>query len=395
MPQTREHLDILELLGVAPRRGGADQGRPGRRRLAGARRRSRCGSTSTGRGFGGLPDHSGLGAHGRRQGSLLAALAGVAGRTGGASRGRTVRLPVDRAFVVEGFGTVVTGTLWQGSFGPVTAWSWSRAAWRPGCATCRCTAKPCRWRSAGQRTAVALAGVSARAGAPRASGCSRPTRLVPSHMIDVRLRVLKDAPKALGHRQRVRFHLGASEVLGRVALLEGETSGAGARCAGPDPARGAGGGRPGRPVRPAVVLAGARVGGGKGSCCPWLRSAGGAQSAALDELRREENGKRRGAAAWPHWRHAQWRGIAGAAARAAGVAPSAHRAGIEETRGRRDAVRRSGGRLLAPRPLPASPSGARGAGRIAGGQPLPVGHHPGRAEEPAWGKKVRRRCSRG
>jgi selenocysteine-specific elongation factor len=42
-------------------------------------------------------------------------------------------------------------------------------------------------------------------------------------MLDVRLRVLRDAAKDLRHRQRVRFHLGASEVLGRVVLLEGES----------------------------------------------------------------------------------------------------------------------------------------------------------------------------
>jgi selenocysteine-specific elongation factor len=74
---------------------------------------------------------------------------------------------------------------------------------------------------AGQRTAVALAGV-AQSQVPRGAWVLAPGSLTPSHMLDVKLRVLADAPRELRHRQRVRFHLGASEILGRVSLLQGD-----------------------------------------------------------------------------------------------------------------------------------------------------------------------------
>ena len=71
---------------------------------------------------------------------------------------------------------------------------------------------------AGQRTAVALAGVP-KENVPRGVWLLAPDTLVPSHMLDVKVRVLPDAAKPLVQRQRVRFHLGASEILGRMALL--------------------------------------------------------------------------------------------------------------------------------------------------------------------------------
>ena len=53
------------------------------------------------------------------------------------------RIPVDRIFSVEGFGTVITGTLIEGTLkvgDPVTVYP---PGWKPACATCRCT--PTTW----------------------------------------------------------------------------------------------------------------------------------------------------------------------------------------------------------------------------------------------------------
>jgi selenocysteine-specific elongation factor len=131
------------------------------------------------------------------------------------------RLPVDRAFVVDGFGTVVTGTLWRGQLKPgdhVTLEPGGRAT-RLRSVEVHGEAVPTAY--AGQRTAIALAGVEKDA-VPRGTWVLAPNTLLPSYMLDVRLRVLADAPKPLMQRQRVRFHLGASELLGRVTILEGE-----------------------------------------------------------------------------------------------------------------------------------------------------------------------------
>ena len=115
MPQTREHLAILDLLQVRRRRGRPDQAgrgpglrlaRPGRGRPA--RRAGRHGAPgSAGRALFG-PHRAGTRPLGCRAGPLLAS---------GAPRrdvGRP-RLPVDRIFTIAGFGTVVTGTLSDGS----------------------------------------------------------------------------------------------------------------------------------------------------------------------------------------------------------------------------------------------------------------------------------------
>ncbi len=220
MPQTREHLDILDLLGV--RRGvvaltKTDLVEPDWLDLAVESVREYLEE----RGFGSFPILPVSARTGEGKEALLVALAEVLGELEERPGERFARLPVDRAFVVEGFGTVVTGTLWQGVIRPA-----DRLVVEPGHVETRVRNVQVHGESvgaalAGQRTAVALAGVP-REAVPRGHWLLTPGALTPSHMIDVRLRVLADAPKGLRHRQRVRFHLGASEVLGRVALLEGD-----------------------------------------------------------------------------------------------------------------------------------------------------------------------------
>jgi selenocysteine-specific elongation factor len=124
--------------------------------------------------------------------------------------------------VKEGFGTVVTGTLWQG-----TLRVGDRLVAEPGEREVRIRNLEVHGEHvdearAGQRTAVALAGAS-REDVPRGHWLLTGGAFRPCHMLDVRLRVLPEAGREIKHRQRVRFHLGASEILGRVALLEGET----------------------------------------------------------------------------------------------------------------------------------------------------------------------------
>ncbi len=130
-----------------------------------------------------------------------------------------LRLPVDRVFSVPGFGTVVTGTIWRGvvSVGDILQ------VW-PGGETARVRSVQVHGESvdtavAGQRAAVALAG--AKAEVRRGMTLSAPGTLSSTTLLDARVRVLPDAPFALSHRLRVRLYTGTAEVIGRVLLLDG------------------------------------------------------------------------------------------------------------------------------------------------------------------------------
>lgn len=220
MPQTREHLDILDLLGVT---AGVialtkiDRVEPDWLDLV----RETVAEHFAARGYGGFPIVPVSSRTGEGREALLAALDEGMAAFQVRPAGRAARLPVDRAFVVEGFGTVVTGTLWRGSIRVG-----DQLVVQPGGHSVRVRNVQVHGRDAelaraGQRTAVSLAGLD-RDEVPRGTWLVAANSLSPAHMLDVRLRVLADAPRPLRHRQRVRFHLGASEILARVALLEGD-----------------------------------------------------------------------------------------------------------------------------------------------------------------------------
>jgi len=127
------------------------------------------------------------------------------------------RLPIDRVFTIRGFGTVVTGTLLSGNLRvgdklvvlPDAVAVTVRGLQVHGEAT--------ETARAGQRVAINLHGVHT-ADLSRGDVLARPGALQPSHVLDVRIDVLPGF--TLKHLQRVRFHHGAAELLGRVALLD-------------------------------------------------------------------------------------------------------------------------------------------------------------------------------
>jgi selenocysteine-specific elongation factor len=130
------------------------------------------------------------------------------------------RLPVDRSFIIEGFGTVVTGTLWRGriSVGDTVAVQPQNLSARVR--SVEVHGAHVETALAGQRTAVSLHGLS-REQVGRGDWLTAPGSLEPARLITVRLNLLPGLSKPLKDRARVRFHLGASEILGRAALLEG------------------------------------------------------------------------------------------------------------------------------------------------------------------------------
>jgi selenocysteine-specific elongation factor len=130
------------------------------------------------------------------------------------------RLPVDRSFVVEGFGTVVTGTLWRGRIRVGDELEIQPRGLKTRVRSVQVHGAQVAEARAGQRTAIALHHVE-RDEAARGQWLLAPGSLTRSKLLTARLSLLANAARPLKDRTRIRFHLGAAEILGRVALLEG------------------------------------------------------------------------------------------------------------------------------------------------------------------------------
>ena len=218
MPQTREHFDICRLLGV---RDGiivltktdlADSEivevvREEVRELAQGSFLEGCkiltASSKTGDGIAGIKE------------ALYQSASTLAVRP----NHQLFRLPIDRAFSIRGFGTVVTGTLTSGEIfkdqeielipGPFP--SRIRGIQVHNASTSRA--------QAGQRTAVNIQGIDLGQ-VRRGMVLTAPRIFRPSQLLDVELRLLPTASRPLKNFIKVRFHQGTSEVLARVALMD-------------------------------------------------------------------------------------------------------------------------------------------------------------------------------
>jgi selenocysteine-specific elongation factor len=221
MPQTREHLAIIDLLGIE--RGvvaltKADLAAPERLDRTATEARALLEGTALSR----APVVPVSSVTGSGIEELLRALEEEVGRIGERDSDGAARLPIDRVFSIEGIGTVVTGTLWSG-----TIRTGDNLLLLPQERAVRVRRvevhdRPVAAASAGNRTAVALHGVS-RDETGRGDWLVAPGRYRTSEMLDVKLRLLEEPAKPLPNRARVRVHLGASEVLGRVVLFKTES----------------------------------------------------------------------------------------------------------------------------------------------------------------------------
>jgi len=128
-------------------------------------------------------------------------------------------LPVDRAFVMKGFGTVVTGSVLSGgvSVGDTVELLPSlravkiRGLQRHG--------KAVETVGPGDRAAINLQGIE-KDQAQRGFVLATPGYFKPTDRIDATLRLLESAPRPLASRSRVRLHVGTSEVMARVATVQ-------------------------------------------------------------------------------------------------------------------------------------------------------------------------------
>jgi len=131
------------------------------------------------------------------------------------------RLPVDRAFVRTGFGTVVTGTLVGGMISEGDRMELLPLGLDVRVRGIQVHGEKVNRAEAGQRVAVNLAGIE-RSDVRRGHVLCAPGFLKPTTSFAARLQVLESWPKEIAHGVRVHVHSGASEVLGRLLLLEGD-----------------------------------------------------------------------------------------------------------------------------------------------------------------------------
>jgi selenocysteine-specific elongation factor len=230
MPQTREHLEILKLLGV--RHGlvaltKADLVDETTREVVALEIRELVkGSFLADAPVVPTSAHTGQGIAELKE--ALAKLCGAVETDRGAE---WFRLPIDRSFVVQGHGTVVTGSVVSGSVAVGDEVEWHKGDG---------TTEPVRVRGLnnhgksaeevhrGQRAAVNLAGVPHEL-IRRGQEIARPGYLVTTRVLTVRLFASAETRHPVKHRLPVRLHVGTAEVMASVSLLDADTLAPGER----------------------------------------------------------------------------------------------------------------------------------------------------------------------
>ena len=214
MPQTREHLDVLRVLGV--RRGvvaltktdAVDEEMVELAELDVAELLESVGFEA--------PVIPVSGVTGAGVDELREALDGLAGGPESDRAGALARLPVDRTFVLKGIGLVATGTLWSGEIHPGDT-LYTGAGCRPRVRSVQNHGRPAEVARAGARTALDLVGIEAAELEPGDVLLSSP---VPAtRTLDTRIQLLENA-FPLKHGIRLRLYHGTRATNARVRLLD-------------------------------------------------------------------------------------------------------------------------------------------------------------------------------
>ena len=222
MPQTREHLAVIDLIGV--KRGvialtkidrvDADRAAAVEAQIANLTVGTsledapimRC-SAITGEGIAALGQH----------------LAGAAGSIEIRKPAGNFRLAADRCFTLQGIGLVVTGTVYSGAVKAGDTLIHSPAGTEVRVRAIRAENREANSATAGQRCALNLTGRKfEKEHVKRGDWILAPEVHAPTHRLDVRLRLLPQEMRPLKQWTPVHFHLAATDVTGRVGLLEGK-----------------------------------------------------------------------------------------------------------------------------------------------------------------------------
>jgi selenocysteine-specific elongation factor len=131
------------------------------------------------------------------------------------------RLAIDRSFIVQGHGTVVTGSVTSGSVRVGEEVEWLPRGEKVRVRSLQNHDQPVEEVHRGQRAAINLAGVH-HEDVIRGQEVATPGYLLPSRVLTVRLHCLSDVKRPIKHRAPIRFHIGTSEIMGTVALLDAD-----------------------------------------------------------------------------------------------------------------------------------------------------------------------------
>ena len=151
--------------------------------------------------------------------ALRAALAALAGRTTPRPSTGVARLPIDRSFVLRGFGTVVTGTLVAGSLGEGDEVEILPGSRRGRIRGLHVHGERVTTAAAGRRVAVNLQGLD-RGEAPRGATLTRRGGLSTTRRLWARVTLVDEAPQALRRGGPLRFHQGTCERAARMRVLD-------------------------------------------------------------------------------------------------------------------------------------------------------------------------------
>lgn len=221
MPQTREHLAILDLLGinaglvVLSRVDLVDD--PEWLELVEDEARELLADTCLAE----APVLPVSATTGAGMDALLTQLAALPGGRPSRQDFGQPRLPVDRVFTMSGFGTVVTGTLNGGALRVGDEVELQPGDLRGRIRGLQCYRQKVSEAWPGSRVAVNVSGLRT-AEVERGHVLGRPGQPRPTLLADVRFRYLPSAPRPLTHNAEVKFFSGTCEAVARVRLLEGD-----------------------------------------------------------------------------------------------------------------------------------------------------------------------------
>jgi len=224
--QTREHFDILRLLGVELGAVALTKSD-----LVDATRlaelRGAVGSFVRGSFLDGAPVIPVSSVTGEGLDEIRAVLRGLGRRAVRRPDNGIFRMPIDRVFTIQGFGTVVAGTVLGGAVRAGDEVEVFPDGLRSRVRGVQVHSERKDASAIGQRTALNLQDLK-KEELRRGQVAGAVGSLVPTVRLDARLDVLPSVEREVKHRDRVRLHVGTDEVMARLAVLEGQTVGPGA-----------------------------------------------------------------------------------------------------------------------------------------------------------------------